>query len=277
MLNNKKILITGVIRNGEKKLAEEIDCLKKAFSDFEQIDWLIVESDSEDRTVEVLSSIAASDKKFKFFSLGHLSEKIKFRTERIAYCRNFYLEKIKHEAAYEDIGYVVVADLDGVNNALTQEAIKSCFNRTDWSVCAANQSGNYFDIWALRHPIWSPVDCWEQHRFLCQYLHSSESQKRHDLTFGAIYSKMIIIPQDAQWIEVDSAFGGLAIYKKEYLKNGSYIGLTREGREICEHVSLHFSIRDDGGKIFINPKLINTDFTEHSAMFKPKNKSLLYC
>jgi len=39
---------------------------------------------------------------------------------------------------------------------------------------------------------------------------------------------------------------------------------------------LHLRIRDDGGKIFINPKLINTDFTEHSAQFKPLKKPLLY-
>jgi len=276
MLNNKKILITGVIRDGEKKLAAEIARLKKAFSDFEQIYWFIVESDSDDKTVEILSSIANSDQKFEFISLGRLADKIKYRTERIAHCRNLYLKKIKNDEVYQDIDYVVVADLDGVNNALTQEAVKSCFNRTDWSVCTANQSANYYDIWALRHPIWSPVDCWEHHRFLCQFLHSTESQKQSDLTFGAIYSKMIVIPQDAQWIEVDSAFGGLAIYKKECLKSGSYIGLTSGGLETCEHVSLHLRIRDDGGKIFINPKLINTDFTEHSAQFKPLKKPLLY-
>ena len=187
MLNNKKILITGVIRDGEKKLAAEIARLKKAFSDFEQIYWFIVESDSDDKTVEILSSIANSDQKFEFISLGRLADKIKYRTERIAHCRNLYLKKIKNDEVYQDIDYVVVADLDGVNNALTQEAVKSCFNRTDWSVCTANQSANYYDIWALRHPTWSPADCWEQYRFLSQYIDISDLQKKTNLIFVTVH------------------------------------------------------------------------------------------
>ena len=89
---------------------------------------------------------------------------------------------------------------------------------------------------------------------------------------------MIVIPQDAEWIEVDSAFGGLAIYRRETLLDVSsrYIGLYKDGIEVVEHVSLHLGIIQNGYKIFINPRLINTDFTDHSMRFKPKPKSLLY-
>ena len=276
MLNNKKILITGVTRNGGAKLTQEINTLRTAFGNSKEIYFLIIESDSEDATVEILSSLATHDEKFQYISLGRLEESIKLRTERIAYCRNFYLEKIRSDPVYKDIDFVAVVDLDGVNNHLRKEAVNSCFARADWSVCTANQSGNYYDLWALRHPIWSPVDCWGQYRFLSQYTDISDLQKKTDLIFITVHSKMIHLPQDSPWIEVNSAFGGLAIYKKECLLEGLYVGMTQEGLETCEHVSLHASISQRGHKIFINPRLINTDFTEHSKMFKPVKSILLY-
>ena len=40
-------------------------------------------------------------------------------------------------------------------------------------------------------------------------------------------------------LKVDSAFGGLAIYKVRSIpKTAKYIGVDVEGNEICEHVSL---------------------------------------
>jgi hypothetical protein len=96
--------------------------------------------------------------------------------------------------------------------------------------------------------------------------------------YATVYSKMVVIPLDAEWIEVESAFGGLAIYKREVLLdcNSRYIGLNKNGEEIVDHASLHLGITQNGYKIFINPKLINTDYTEHSVRFKPKEKSRLY-
>ena len=75
---------------------------------------------------------------------------------------------------------------------------------------------------------------------------------------------MIKLPQDSDWIEVDSAFGGLAIYRREALLSGIYSGKNALGKPICEHVTLHEHIREKGFKIFINPKLINCKKTDHS-------------
>jgi hypothetical protein len=75
---------------------------------------------------------------------------------------------------------------------------------------------------------------------------------------------MLIIPTTAPLIEVESAFGGLAIYRREALMKGSYAGLNLQGEEICEHTVLHKTLVKENHKIFINPKLINTDFTDHT-------------
>lgn len=276
MLSNKKLLVVGVIKNGENTISPEILSLKNAFVDFLEVHWLIVESDSEDNTVEKLSELSKVIKNFKYKSVGRLAEQMPFRTERLAFCRNIYLDEIRNNPFYSDFEYIAVADLDGVNNLLTPDGVRSCFEKNIWDVCTANQLGNYYDIWALRHPIWSPGDCWEQFRYLNKFAKSSQDSA--SLLYAAVYSKMVIIPQDAEWIEVESAFGGLAIYRCETLLdvNCKYIGLNKDGIEVVDHASLHLGMIQNGYKIFINPRLINTDFTAHSIRFKPKAKFQLY-
>ena len=273
---NKQILVAGVVRNGSMTLFSEINSLKNAFAEFEAIHWLIIESDSDDETLLNLAKLRDGIKNFSYKSMGRLAEGMRFRTERLAHCRNIYLQELENKEDYKDLDYVAVVDLDGANNHLSAKAVATCFIRDDWDVCTANQSGNYYDIWALRHPIWCPIDPWEQYRFLTNFQEAESSKQIESLKYAAVYSKMIHIPANSEWIEVNSAFGGLAIYRRQALIGQKYIGLNENGIEICEHISLHQGIRNKGGKIFINPGLINTDFTDHSEGFRPKSKSLLY-
>ena len=225
--------------------------------------WLLVESDSSDGTEHILERLSKQIPLFRFLCQGNLSEKMQRRTERLAYCRNVYLQEILNNPIYEHVKYVVVSDLDDTNSLLSEEAVLSCWERDDWDVVTANQKGPYYDIWTLRHPVWCSNDCWLEHRFLSQF-----SNRPEDLIYACVYSKMIEVPTHLEWLEVDSAFGGLAIYKKSIMNKGGYVGLYPNGIEICEHVPLNMSIREAGGRIFLNPRLINTDYTEHSLPLK---------
>lgn len=258
-LHESSVLIVGLARNCEKQLTESTAKLIEAFSSAKIVKFLIVESDSADGTADILQRMALENKNFNYASLGHLQEQYPKRTDRIALCRNYYLKLIEDCAEYPDVDYVVIADLDGVNGKLSADSVASCWSRTDWDVCAANQDGPYYDIWALRHPLWSPNDCWKQAEFLM-----SQGVSRFKSIYSAVYSRMIKIPPHADWIEVKSAFGGLAVYRKTVLKNVSYAGLSPNGEEFCEHVSLHQQIREKGGRIYINPKMINAGVVEHA-------------
>lgn len=266
---DQPLLIVGLVRNGENFIERNISKLSEACKKFKYVNWLIVESDSLDNTVNILTSISNNNTNFKFISEGILLDKLPLRTARIAHCRNVYLREIKSNPHYEKIEYIVVADLDDTNSLLSEEGLLSCWTHTGWDVCTANQQGPYYDIWALRHPFWSPNDCWLEHKFLMQY-----SKRPNELLYSCVFSKMVDIPIDTDWIEVDSAFGGLAIYKKAAMIHGEYIGLYDNGMEICEHVPFHTAIRNSGGRIFINPKLINTDYTEHSMPLRPEIDNL---
>lgn len=252
-------LIVGLARNCANRIEKDLDSLYAAFSEAKKVMCIVVESDSSDHTVDILENLRTKVHNFSYISFGNLRDIHPKRTQRIAYCRNQYLRLIASDKKFSSVDFVVVADLDGVNSKLSPDAVKSCWVRDDWDVCTANQAGPYYDIWALRHPLWSPNDCWEQVRFLKKMSVSSFNS-----IYLSVYSRMIRIDRSAPWIEVDSAFGGLAIYKKSFVVSSDYVGLNDGEDEICEHVCFHRKIRELGGRIFINPALINAGQVEHA-------------
>lgn len=256
---DKAFLVVGLVRNCEKHLKTDVIRLKSAFGKTKDLHWLLIESDSTDNTVSILSGLTNEIERFKYISLGTLRSKMPLRTERISHCRNMYVDQILNNETYKHIDYVIVSDFDGLNTHISSAAIESCWEREDWDMCAANQRGPYYDIWALRHEDWNPNDCWAQYRFLNRYTPNTEKN-----LYSSIYSKMIRLPVSSDWIEVDSAFGGLAIYKKNIFSMGRYVGVNDKGEEFCEHVYFHNQLRQHGARLFINPRLINAEYTEHT-------------
>jgi hypothetical protein len=264
----QELLVVGLARNCSGTLPGEVQRLRTALPGFRRVRWFVVESDSEDDTVAVLRQLEQEVPDFGFRSFGTLRTALPLRTQRIAHCRNAYLDHLRQDPACARVGYVVVADLDGANTHLTAAAMASCWQRDDWAACTANQAGAYYDVWALRHPLWSPGDCWAQARFL-----TSHGQDEERAKMATIFSRMITLAPGSPWLEVDSAFGGLAIYRAEALRVGRYEGLSPQGEEICEHVSLHAALRAQGGRIFINPALINSD-SSHLAQYWPERAQI---
>lgn len=261
-LTNNHFLAVGLARNCAATIKNDVLYVQNALGNAPDNHWLVIESDSDDNTLEVLEELKATVPNFDYISLGTLRDKYPLRTDRIAYCRNRYLEELENNPLYANLTHLLVADLDGVNDCITDKAIASCFTRTDWVACTANQWGPYYDVYALRHEIWSPNDCWDVQRFL-----GMRGMNEEESTACAVYSRMISISESEDWIEVDSAFGGLGIYRVAAIHGLRYQGLNHRGEEVSEHVSFHRQIRDGGGKIFINPQLINGTLNEHSKGF----------
>lgn len=261
-IDKAALVVVGCVRNGAKTVRRAVETLVRASGGFASVRYLIVESDSTDGTVPELQRLRKEISGLEFTSLGPLEQSVPQRTERIALCRNRYVDELRNDPQYAAVDYVMVADLDGVNNDLTAEAVATCWaSSAPWDVVTANQSDAYYDIWALRHADWCPVDCHQQYSQL-------RSLFGHPRALSiAIHSRMARLDPKADWIEVESAFGGLAIYRREALLAGRYQGLL-EGRPICEHVPLHAELRAKGYRIFINPALINAHRTDHSARIR---------
>jgi len=268
------ILVVGTVSNVSKSINQEIYRLKRALSDVKKIRFYLVESDSTDSTISELSILKSTLDNFDFLSLGSLKETIPDRLDRIRFCRNKYIDFIRSCNLENCPTYTIVADLDGMNTAISKTGVKSCFKRLDWDVVTANQTFGYYDILALRKDGWQEADWTEEYesakealvlnrinhfkliRRLRRFLYLD--RLKHKL----LYSKMKKIKKNSSWISVNSAFGGLAIYKTEIFHKYDY---EKEFYSIeTDHVSLNRKIVRGGGKIFINPLFINSHFNEYN-------------
>lgn len=250
-IREANLLIAGTGRNVAATIEVEIDRLKSACRHFKSIQILVIESDSLDTTVNILTRLEKKIDGFKYISLGVLENKIPSRVQRIAYCRNQIVNAVRSDPAYALVDFIAMADLDGLNTLMSDEKIESCWDVGQaWDVVTANQLDFYYDIYALRHQHWSPVDCLIQQQQLEVVIGRDPSVNL------AVWAKQVQLKPDNRFIEVDSAFGGFAIYKRAAFLAGSYEGVEN-GIEVCEHVPFHRALRNAGYRIFINCGLVN--------------------
>tara|TARA_B100000780_G_C21075087_1_gene432772 strand:+ start:343 stop:1239 length:897 start_codon:yes stop_codon:yes gene_type:complete len=261
--SKSNFLIVGLANNCENMINEEVKIIHNAFQGAASVDWLIIESDSDDATVNILDNLS-NELSIRYITLGQLKKKYIKRTERISVCRNYYLDEIKNNPKYKEIDFIVVVDLDGVNSKLTTASVQSCWKTdVDWDACFANQSKPYYDIWSLRHKIWSPDDCWQSSNF-----YKDNGVTKFEANYAAVWSRMIRIDKATQPILVESAFGGIGIYKKNIIINSRYEGLNSKSEECCEHVNFHKHLCDMGYKLYIIPSFINCGWNEHNSYLK---------
>jgi hypothetical protein len=71
----------------------------------------------------------------------------------------------------------------------------------------------------------------------------------------AIPIRNIDFSKSKGWIEVESAFGGLGLYKGYAYRKSRYAGHDNH-KEICEHVVLHKNMRTEQARLYINPEFL---------------------
>lgn len=253
-----RIVVAGVARNCAQSIESELQTILQALSHHDVARVVIVESDSTDGSAEVLERWSWASESFSTVSLGSLANVYTHRTERLAHCRNVYM---KYLEMYDFFGadYLFVSDLDGVNAKLeapTLDRVLDWLHARPGAAATANQLYKYYDIWALRHPIWSPNDCWTSFHAMRPLIGDATAHKLCN------ESRMIHLPRAGVPIEVESAFGGGALYDASRLRGCRYEGLA-DGQEICEHVAFSRAYRAHGGSIHVHPDFINHDVSEH--------------
>jgi hypothetical protein len=178
-------------------------------------------------------------------------------TVRLALCRNHLLQQAFKELPLLD--YYLVMDVDVGSSSLFQIndfLTNFIYPSSSWIAMTATQRSEYYDIWALRLESILPYDCWAVIVEL-NTLIISRSFLIENIV--AIHQKPI--PRNHSLIEVQSAFGGAALYNAKYLdKRCLYNGTVGDGYwetyEICEHVPFHQCLRHYAKeqKLYINPQ-----------------------
>jgi hypothetical protein len=269
---SNKVLVVGTVRNCSTKLRKVVKRLEKELLAVgREPEFFLVESDSDDGTVEQLMGLAKSKSNFRFVNLGILRLKIPERIQRIAFCRNVYLEELERlnqvEAKFD---HLVVADFDEVNFRI-QFPRDSGWLFSDKSIFTANQFGRYYDVLAVRADGWVEED----YRLSMQQLVHDGARPLHAF-LQAVSNKQVHIQPGTTAFEVQSAFGGLAIYPAKVLGGLRYTpkALTETLFE-CEHVEFSKAIGSRGAKIMIAPSLRNKGSLRHTFTSNPLIRATL--
>ena len=278
-MNTKKpkIIICGALQNCEKSLPKVFQNLENISSLAEDVGYIFVENDSMDNTKFLLKNFGRNKHNFNLINLDGLNA-IPVRTIKLENIHNIYLETIRHNNVLKDFDYLVIIDMDKsgeylINIQEISNAIEFLSSSPTRAAVFANQIGTYYDMWALRHPLKCPSDVWEE-VLDCVIKYKYSDAHAFAETFE---KKLFSIERSEDPIKVDSAFGGLGIYKMKFvLENPNpYLGykiktlyqedgtLRYAKWQICEHVHFHAGIKSLGGEMFIYPSLINGD--SHSS------------
>ena len=286
-----KVAIVGTISNVETVLRSDLSQMINALTDLNVTDIFLVESDSDDQTSTLLVELGRKYSNLKYIKLGKLKHQIPNRIDRIRYCRNQYVHWLRENYVIKLWDYVIVVDLDGMNKRIDAVAINSCFLSTiSWDAVFANQKYGYYDIYALRHATWMPYDCFRVLNIMKQKLQVKLLTKPirafllkriyfDQLRRKLIYDKMLKIPKNSDWIQVDSAFGGLAIYRTELFLKNDYSIIYEKGHIRSEHIDFHEKCIKTNFKLYINPKLINSNYNEYNVnknIFIRQSRAIFY-
>jgi hypothetical protein len=259
LLSSSRVLVTGLARDCGNHLAREILRIERhALKIFTAVDFFIVESDSIDKTEEVLREINSKKRSVQYLSLGKLANEIPGRIDRLRYCRNYYVNFVRQAIGNDKPDFVMVVDFDIKNRAFNLSPLAKLMSENWWDGLFANQKGPYYDIYALRKEGWVEDDCFKRYRELARQMPAKKAKQE------AVWSQMRRIPRDKELIEVESAFGGLGVYRRQVFESFDYASLDETSTGESEHISLHKKIVDSDGRLFIVPAMTNFSYSPHN-------------
>lgn len=239
--------IVSIGRNATPYLKNTLELVKETQAGFRDCRFFCYENDSDDGTDEILRSFAADNSwaETKHETLGVLDQRgfEPERTERLAKCRNICMNWVRKNAL--QTAWTIVLDLDPHHGF----SVDGIFNSIGWlsrltpvpaimqpGAMAAyslwlgtDPNGNYgvaqYDAWAAR------LNWWEDRRekIGMQWFHS------------------LLPPVGSRPFPMNSAFGGLCVYKTAAFLSGGYSG------EDCEHVPHHKRMQEAGWQLYLNP------------------------
>jgi hypothetical protein len=252
-LCERSAVFVGCARNCGAHVVSVLANIERMAALYRQAAFVFVENDSQDDTKARLLHWLEPRPTGTLLELDGLAVTEPSRTARLATARNAYLRQVR-ESPYRDYDDLIVLDFDDVNApALDMNAFKAAAEYLHSSEGTlgvfANSSPVYFDIWALRHPVWCPGDCWADIRAL-RHLPPAAAVER------LLYARQIAINPRQPPFAVQSAFGGLGLYRLAQLLPQRYVGSNPDGTEVCEHVSVNLAL-SRLGQLFIYPALQN--------------------
>lgn len=268
-----KIVFAGCARDCAPHLPSVFANLRALSQRCTQSAFVFVENDSRDDTAHLLTRFCEGQALARLLRLDGIGAAIPARTVRLAMARNAIVSVLRHWPAVRDFDTLVMLDLDAVNERpwsldVMCDALTSVHRGDDLVAVFANQLHSHYDLWALREPELCPGDVWEDAFDLAE-TDGLDDQAAFE---RAVQARAFCLPPDSPALSVESAFGGLGIYRLSAVRANPlpYCGeATKVAQHAtpwrtlrwqrCEHVNFHAGLRLAGGRLVIRPDLINAD------------------
>ena len=254
-MNDVKIVFCGLSKNCGTSLIKNLEFINNFIDTYKDLDIrsIVVESDSTDGSLEYLKKLEAKSS-IELFIENNLESTFPSRIERIAICRNVGLNYIKKN--YESLSDLIYVPYDNdidlflnTNEIKFMELIESMFNNENISALFPISDPYYYDIFALRAKGWVNYNAQKIVGKL----------KRNVKLFSFIWNYVFIFrkqlpPNKIKILDVNSAFGGIGIYKLGYLSLSDlqYVVCKNDKDTYSEHIK--FNNKFKGLKI--NPEWI---------------------
>lgn len=237
-LANKKIAIVGLARNIGQIISGSINRLSNFAQNAKEYKIIIFENDSEDNTREVLENLKRDNQniitihaQYNRPQFGQVQDTE--RTMALAEYRNHLKNYVKQYLA--DYDFIIVSDMDFVDFS-----DQGCYNSFGWFAshsdtidAIAGNSYEYKDVTIADHK-----SLWNYDSWAFRYTWWNQLPLLDSMTFnGMLWFGFFIMPVGSPIIPVNSAFGGMTIYKTDQFIQGTYDGYD------CEHVCFHYSLK----------------------------------
>lgn len=243
-LRSKTITFAAPVRNCGRDLLAGLDLAHSLGGYFSDYNIVIFENDSNDDTKLILDNLRTNSR-IKIIQKDGLDINFPFRTQRISFARNTLFNEVKRIGS----DYFCTMDLDGVigedfdfNGFLSNFYFDGC-----WDAVFPANTDKYYDIWTLRHPDLCPGDYERQMNAMDPILSNST-------IFDTCLKNLqrIDFRKLNGWLQVQSAFGGMGIYKTDRFVHSNYFGV-KDGYEASDHVAFHLKAISYGALLYINP------------------------
>ena len=242
LASKSKVAIVGLARDIAGVLPKSIERIENTAKHFGDWRAFVIENDSTDGTKDLLRAWATEEPEHVVVQLvdngrPHLHGFERERVVALADYRNRCRDLVQEH--YPQADYVIVADLD----AWGGWSIHGVINGIGWHG-RMPQAGCMASVSLFKHPgtlidgkaPWAHYDNWA-YRWL-----GWTPRLGPWFTFW-------VPPAGAAPILVNSAFGGLGIYKTQPYLECEYSGDNGD----CEHVNMHRTMQAKGWQVFLNP------------------------
>lgn len=259
-LSESVVIVCGIVRNAEKGLNHNIPVLNMFLSLCKDFRVFIYENDSKDKSKVLLKKWHESDPNRIHVSLNQINSSVTIpfqsnleganpffsykRISKMVSLRNKYMDYIEQQGWNGD--FLMIVDLD-VSKLYIESIVDSFKTDIDWDAVTAYGYSLSPRLKIRYHDTYALTELGDEFNAQTEDKIISLSEK---------YGKF---NNTAAWIQVFSAFGGLAIYKFDAVKGLRYKVLKNSDKRVevrCEHYSLYRQMFDRGyDRIFINPSM----------------------